>query len=92
MPPYFRQSFASRQPSPYSSGGFLSVPRWRHYWLGGNTSQADIRTEPWGGSVTPRATPSATQTNCFKKRKKTATHLPQPAGFGLFPVHTLDTL
>lgn len=68
MPPYFRQSFASRQPSPCSSGGFLSVPRWRHYWLGGNISQADIRSQPCGGSVTPRATPSATQTNCLKKR------------------------
>lgn len=74
MPPYFRQSFASRQPSPCSSGGFLSVPRWRHYWLGGNSSKADIRSEPLGGregeSVTPRATPSATQTNCLKKKKK----------------------
>lgn len=91
MPPYFRQSFASRQPSPCSSGGFLSVPRWHHYWLGGNISQADIRSEPWGVRH-PQGYTFRHTDKLFEKKKKNATHLPQPAGFGPFPVHTLDTL
>lgn len=74
---------------PCCSGGFVSVPCCRHYWLRGNISQADIQPEPRGVS-TPRLLHHRRDTEwrspCFRRAEKSFgkichTCLPQPAGF-----------
>lgn len=74
---------AGNPPPPCCSGGFMSVPCCRHYWLWGNISQGDIRSPP---RLQHHRCDTEWRTLCFQHAEKwfweiCHTCLAPPAGF-----------